>query len=113
VEATQEQTRIVGLSATLPNFDDVAALLRVKPQRGLFYFDNSYRPCPLQQQVRGRVWLFLSPFGGFEGVWGGCDVLTLVAGPAPCSNVPPNDLSQPIPHAPKQSPPEKQSPTPP
>jgi len=33
VEATQEQTRIVGLSATLPNYDDVAALLRVKPDK--------------------------------------------------------------------------------
>jgi hypothetical protein len=33
VEATQEQTRIVGLSATLPNYDDVAALLRVKPEK--------------------------------------------------------------------------------
>ena len=28
VEATQEMTRIVGLSATLPNFDDVADFLR-------------------------------------------------------------------------------------
>jgi pre-mRNA-splicing helicase BRR2 len=53
VEATQEQTRIVGLSATLPNYDDVAALLRVKPDKGLFYFDNSYRPCPLAQQYIG------------------------------------------------------------
>lgn len=33
VEATQEQTRIVGLSATLPNYDDVAALLRVNPDK--------------------------------------------------------------------------------
>jgi pre-mRNA-splicing helicase BRR2 len=36
-------TRIVGLSATLPNYDDVATFLRVKPNKGLFYFDNSYR----------------------------------------------------------------------
>jgi hypothetical protein len=36
-------TRIVGLSATLPNYDDVATFLRVKPSKGLFYFDNSYR----------------------------------------------------------------------
>ena len=53
VEATQEQARIVGLSATLPNYDDVAALLRVKRDAGLFYFDNSYRPCPLAQQYIG------------------------------------------------------------
>lgn len=53
IESTQEMTRIVGLSATLPNYDDVATFLRVKPQKGLFYFDNSYRPCPLAQQYIG------------------------------------------------------------
>lgn len=35
--------RLVGLSATLPNFEDVAAFLRVKAEKGLFYFDNSFR----------------------------------------------------------------------
>lgn len=53
VEATQEATRIVGLSATLPNFEDVADFLRVKRERGLFHFDNTYRPCPLAQQYVG------------------------------------------------------------
>jgi pre-mRNA-splicing helicase BRR2 len=53
VEATQELTRLVGLSATLPNFEDVAAFLRVDPEKGLFVFDNSFRPCPLQQQYIG------------------------------------------------------------
>lgn len=53
IEQTQEMTRIVGLSATLPNFQDVAAFLRVKKERGLFFFDNSYRPCPLAQQYIG------------------------------------------------------------
>lgn len=48
MEATQEQIRIVALSATLPNFEDVATFLRVE-EDGLFFFDNSYRPCPLQQ----------------------------------------------------------------
>ena len=32
---------------------DVASFLRVNPERGLFYFDNSYRPVPLQQQYIG------------------------------------------------------------
>ena len=41
--------RIVALSATLPNYQDVAAFLRVKPESGLFYFDNSFRPVPLEQ----------------------------------------------------------------
>lgn len=53
IESTQEMTRIVGLSATLPNYDDVATFLRVKPAKGLFFFDNSYRPCPLAQQYIG------------------------------------------------------------
>ncbi|PSC69011.1 U5 small nuclear ribonucleo 200 kDa helicase-like [Micractinium conductrix] len=53
IETTQEMVRLVGLSATLPNFEDVAAFLRVKPEKGLFYFDNSFRPCPLAQQYIG------------------------------------------------------------
>ncbi|XP_038221111.1 putative U5 small nuclear ribonucleoprotein 200 kDa helicase [Zerene cesonia] len=53
VEQTQEAVRLVGLSATLPNYTDVAAFLRVKPERGLFYFDNSFRPVALEQQYIG------------------------------------------------------------
>eukprot|EP00392_Amoebophrya_sp_AT5.2_P002472 g2477.t1 len=52
VERTQEPIRLVGLSATLPNYTDVAAFLRVS-ERGLFKFDNSFRPCPLQQTFIG------------------------------------------------------------
>ncbi|KAJ1439332.1 Sec63 Brl domain-containing protein [Ochromonadaceae sp. CCMP2298] len=53
IESTQESVRLVGLSATLPNYEDVAAFLRVDPDKGLFFFDNSYRPVPLQQQYIG------------------------------------------------------------
>jgi pre-mRNA-splicing helicase BRR2 len=53
IESTQELVRLVGLSATLPNYEDVAAFLRVEPDKGLFFFDNSYRPVPLQQQYIG------------------------------------------------------------
>ncbi|CAM9294568.1 unnamed protein product, partial [Chrysoparadoxa australica] len=53
IEATREMVRLVGLSATLPNYDDVANFLRVDPLRGLFFFDNSFRPVPLQQQYIG------------------------------------------------------------
>ncbi len=53
IETTQEMVRIVGLSATLPNYEDVATFLRVNPDKGLFFFDNSYRPVPLQQQYIG------------------------------------------------------------
>lgn len=45
--------RLVGLSATLPNYKDVATFLRVEPESGLFYFDNSFRPVPLEQQYIG------------------------------------------------------------
>ena len=53
IESTQEMIRLVGLSATLPNYEDVATFLRVKPDKGLFYFDATYRPCPLKQQYIG------------------------------------------------------------
>ena len=42
METTQEDVRLIGLSATLPNYQDVATFLRVDPKTGLFYFDNSY-----------------------------------------------------------------------
>lgn len=45
--------RIVALSATLPNYHDVAAFLRVNPETGLHYFDASYRPVPLKQTYVG------------------------------------------------------------
>ena len=53
VEMTQEMVRLVGLSATLPNYQDVATFLRVDPEKGLFYFDSSYRPVALKQQIIG------------------------------------------------------------
>lgn len=53
IESTQEMIRLVGLSATLPNYEDVALFLRVDLSKGLFYFDNSFRPCPLAQQYIG------------------------------------------------------------
>ncbi|CAD5210662.1 unnamed protein product [Bursaphelenchus okinawaensis] len=51
-EQTQENCRLVGLSATLPNYRDVAAFLRVNDD-GLFYFNNSFRPVPLEQEYIG------------------------------------------------------------
>jgi len=53
VEQTQAMIRIVGLSATLPNYRDVAQFLRVDPENGLFYFDGTYRPVPLSQEFIG------------------------------------------------------------
>jgi len=47
-----EPIRIVGLSATLPNYEDVSRF--IAPEDSLddstFYFDSTYRPIPLKQQ---------------------------------------------------------------
>ncbi|QKX60229.1 uncharacterized protein TRUGW13939_07372 [Talaromyces rugulosus] len=53
VESTQSLIRIVGLSATLPNYIDVADFLRVNRMAGLFFFDQSFRPVPLEQHFLG------------------------------------------------------------
>ncbi|KAI0482782.1 Sec63 Brl domain-containing protein, partial [Xylariaceae sp. FL0804] len=52
-EQTGEPVRLIGLSATLPNYRDVASFLRVDPAKGLFHFDGSFRPCPLKQEFVG------------------------------------------------------------
>lgn len=53
VEQTDEPVRILGLSATLPNYKDVASFLRVDMKKDMFHFDGSYRPCPLRQEFIG------------------------------------------------------------
>ena len=53
IEQTGDPVRLVGLSATLPNYRDVTSFLRVDPNNGLFHFDGSYRPCPLRQEFIG------------------------------------------------------------
>ena len=51
-EQTGEPVRLVGLSATLPNYRDVATFLRVTPN-DCFHFDGTFRPCPLRQEFVG------------------------------------------------------------
>ncbi|XP_055115755.2 activating signal cointegrator 1 complex subunit 3 isoform X2 [Symphalangus syndactylus] len=53
VESTQSMIRILGLSATLPNYLDVATFLHVNPYIGLFFFDGRFRPVPLGQTFLG------------------------------------------------------------
>nr|DBA26537.1 TPA: hypothetical protein GDO54_010781 [Pyxicephalus adspersus] len=53
VESTQSMIRILGLSATLPNYLDVASFLHVNPFIGLFFFDGRFRPVPLGQTFIG------------------------------------------------------------
>ncbi len=53
VESSQRIVRIVGLSATLPNYQDVATFLRVNASTGLFFFGPEYRPIPLDQTFVG------------------------------------------------------------
>lgn len=79
IEATQEMVRLVGLSATLPNYEDVATFLRVDPAKGLFFFDNSYRPVPLEQTYVGitekkalkrfQVWVCVGVCGATVKCW--------------------------------------------
>lgn len=52
IELTQRSIRIVGLSATLPNYKDVAQFLRAGH---VFSFDQSYRPVPLKISVIGMI----------------------------------------------------------
>ncbi len=53
VETSQRAMRLVGLSATLPNYKDVALFLRASPRRGLFHFGPEYRPVPLEMTFIG------------------------------------------------------------
>ena len=55
VESSQSMIRIVGLSATLPNYLDVARFLHVNPYEGLFFFDGRFRPVPLGQTFIGKT----------------------------------------------------------
>lgn len=52
VESSQKMIRIIGLSATLPNYLDVKNFLCVSKE-GMFFFDQSFRPCPLEQHIIG------------------------------------------------------------
>eukprot|EP00605_Chrysophyceae_sp_TOSAG23-4_P002875 GSChrysophyteH1.ASY1.ANO1.3170.1 assembled CDS len=52
VESSQRQVRIVGLSATLPNYKDVAKFLGVN-SRSCYFFGPEYRPVPLDQTFIG------------------------------------------------------------
>lgn len=49
-ELRQYSTRILGLSATLPNYKDVAKFIRAK---NCYFFDGSYRPVPLKMTITG------------------------------------------------------------
>lgn len=52
VELRQTPIRIVGLSATLPNYEDVGRFLRAEH---VFSFDQGYRPVPLKMSVVGMT----------------------------------------------------------
>lgn len=52
IEESQQMVRLVGLSATLPNYEDVAMLLRVDDS-GIFHFGGAHRPVPLELTFLG------------------------------------------------------------
>ncbi|KAM0680152.1 hypothetical protein GINT2_001535 [Glugoides intestinalis] len=49
-EIKQTSIRIIGLSATLPNYKDVASFIRAEH---IHYFDARYRPVPLKMTITG------------------------------------------------------------
>ena len=49
-EMQQSKIRIVGLSATLPNYKDVAEFIKAKH---VHFFDSRYRPVPLKMTITG------------------------------------------------------------
>lgn len=51
-QQAERHVRLVGLSATLPNYEDVAAFLGAEKE-GTFFFGPGYRPCPLEQRFVG------------------------------------------------------------
>lgn len=51
-ETSQRFMRIIGISATVPNYRDVAEFLHVPPA-GLLYYGQEYRPVPLVQTIVG------------------------------------------------------------
>jgi activating signal cointegrator complex subunit 3 len=53
VESSQKLIRLVGLSATLPNYRDVASFLGVNQSTGMFFFGPEYRPVPLDMTFVG------------------------------------------------------------
>lgn len=53
VEQAQKCIRLIGLSATLPNYIDVAQFLHVDLYKGLFVFDDRFRPVPLSKTFIG------------------------------------------------------------
>ena len=46
-------TRILAISATFPNFNDLGEFLKVSPSNGIFYFSKKYRPFKLNQTIMG------------------------------------------------------------
>ncbi|OTF77003.1 activating signal cointegrator 1 complex subunit 3-like protein, partial [Euroglyphus maynei] len=53
VEQSQKCIRMIGLSATLPNYVDVAQFLHVDLYKGLYVFDDRFRPVPLSKTFIG------------------------------------------------------------
>ncbi|KAH8056604.1 hypothetical protein JL722_7442 [Aureococcus anophagefferens] len=52
VESSQSQARLVGLSATLPNYEDVGSFLGCADD-SVFFFGPEFRPVPLKQTFVG------------------------------------------------------------
>lgn len=61
-----EKVRIIGLSATLPNYEDVGELLQAKQAGGIFFFGPEFRPVPLQKKFIGVPRSFTSALAKYK-----------------------------------------------
>lgn len=52
IEQLQSPIRMVGISATIPNYTDIQRFMDV-PDAGLFVFGDEYRPVPMSQFIVG------------------------------------------------------------
>ena len=99
VESSQQMIRIVGLSATLPNYTDVALFLKVNPSTGLFHFGAAYRPVPLTQtfigvtkkdvKERNTTFLNIAYAKALDAIRRGKQVRTAPSAPPPAHRPPP------------------------
>lgn len=52
-EIYKKKIRLLGLSATFPNYVDLVKLLHIENKKGLFYFDENFRPCSIDYHILG------------------------------------------------------------
>lgn len=67
IEQLQSPIRMVGISATIPNYTDIQRFMDV-PDEGLFVFGDEFRPVPMSQFIVGLKELRQSKYGDSKKV---------------------------------------------